>query len=149
MEGVPGVRGSDVTVAAVTVRPALPVCPWNEAEMVVAPGAAEVAIPPVTVATPLADEVHVACEVTTCVDPSEKVAVAVNVSCVPSAMDAEDGATTIDASTTPDLTVRAALPLTPPKEAEMVALPAVTALAVRCRFGGARRQSPIIHVRCS
>jgi len=53
--------------------------------MVVVPGATDVTLPTVTVATEPSDEVHVAVAESSLVDPSLNVAVAVNASVCPTA----------------------------------------------------------------
>jgi hypothetical protein len=72
-----------LSVLAVTVSWAEPVCPENAALMVEVPPATPVAVPrlPVvleTVATVLSEEVQSACSVMSCREPSEKVPIARN-----------------------------------------------------------------------
>lgn len=77
-EEVDDVTATPVTVRLVTVRPSLPDLPLKVAVIVAAPLATPVTRPAVeTVASLVFEEVHVACEVTFCVDESLYVAVAV------------------------------------------------------------------------
>ncbi|HZP04488.1 MAG TPA: hypothetical protein VFB43_06275 [Terracidiphilus sp.] len=76
-----GVTAMDftVTAAAVTLSPAVPFMPFNDAVMVLEPAATPVARPDaLIVATAGLEDVHVADEVTFAVEPSLNDAVAVN-----------------------------------------------------------------------
>ena len=79
-----GCIAMEVTVAAVTTTLAFPVLPPN-CPLIVAPPGASAVVNPVafTVATLLAEELHVAEPVTFCVLPSEREAVALNCAVVP------------------------------------------------------------------
>jgi hypothetical protein len=86
-EGLLGDMVIETKVAAVMVKPKLPVLPPYCALMVVLPAVMALAKPAaLTVATELIDEPHVAEDVTFWVLPSESVAVAVSCSDVPLAM---------------------------------------------------------------
>ena len=82
----------------------------------------------VTVATLVADEVQTERFETSCVVPSEKFPVAVNCCWVPTSIVGPDGDTVIELSDAL-LTVKDALPETPPDVAVIVVFPAATALA--------------------
>lgn len=85
--------------------------------------------PPVTLATPGADDVQVTAAVMTWVLPSLNVPVATAFMDVVGASTAVDGVTEIEVSVT-ELTFSGALPVTPLKVAEMLAVPGPIAVAV-------------------
>jgi hypothetical protein len=93
------------TTAGVTVRVADPEIVPDTAVIVVVPGAAAVASPwlpaaPLTVATPVADELHVTDVVRLWVPPLLYVPVAVNCTVVPAAIDGVAGVTAMETSAT-------------------------------------------------
>jgi len=88
-----------VGALAETVSAALPLTPLIVALIVADPAATAVASPPVlTVATDVLDDAHVADEVTSAVDPSLYVPVAVNCCVAPTPMLAVVGAALIETS---------------------------------------------------
>ena len=127
--GLPGVTTTEMTVALVTVRVALPDTAPTAAEMAVCPGSTEVASPvPSTVAVAGVPDIQLAVAVTSRMLASLKVAIAVNCWVVPSAMAGVPGVTAMDTIVAAP-TVRSVLPLCPSKVAVMVVVPGATALA--------------------
>ena len=123
-----GVIVIEVRVPLVTVNDAVPTCPANSAVMVAAPGAIPVADPLVpaaslTLATDAGDEVHNTEFVRFWVLPSANVPIAPNCARVCCATVALAGVICTDVSGD-DSTTRAAVPLTEPCCAVMVAVPA-------------------------
>jgi hypothetical protein len=115
----------EVNTAAVTVSVAEPLIVPEVAVIVAVPCATLVAKPLLlTVATEVADDVHVAVLVNVCVVPLLYVPVAANCWVKPAATDGEAGVTEIDTNTAA-VTVSVAEPLIVPEVAVMVALPCV------------------------
>ncbi len=132
MLGFTGVTVIDVSTAGVTVSVAiLETTPENAELIIVVPSETAEANPfgpdvLLNVATPAFEEDQVAHVVNACVVVSAKVPVAVNCCVVPLAMLAVVGSTSIDAT---EDDVNVANPDIPPCVAEIVAVPAATALA--------------------
>ncbi|HUA91776.1 MAG TPA: hypothetical protein VL991_04370 [Terracidiphilus sp.] len=128
-----GVTAIAVTVGAagVTVKAAVDVTPLAEAVMVAEPAAAAVARPEaLMVATAVLEELQVTPEVSGPVVPLLYVAVTENCCVAPAVSVALGGVTAIDFTVTgAAVTVRAAVPLTPFNDAEMVLEPAATPVA--------------------
>jgi hypothetical protein len=132
--GVAGVTEIAVTVlaAAVIVSTAVPLTPLRDAVMFVDPAATPVATPvALIVAADLLPDTHVAVDVTFAVELSLYVAVAVNCCVTPTAMLGVAGVTEIPVIVfvAAAVTVRVAVPLTPPCEAVIVDEPVATAVA--------------------
>jgi hypothetical protein len=125
-EGAEGATVTDWRVAALTVSVASPVVPPRDAVMVLVPSRTPVATAPVIVATPALADVHVASAVTSCVDPSLYLPVAVNASANPFATVGVAGATEI-VSSTGAVTSTVAVPLWPSRLAETVVDPRAAA----------------------
>jgi hypothetical protein len=129
IEGFTGVTAIDTNVAGVTVSVVLPETLPEVAWMVVDPVPAALARPAVLiVATPAAEELHVAVPVRFCVLASVYVPVAVNCCVLPFTIDGFAGVTAIDTSVAA-VTVSVVLPETVPEVAWMVVDPVPTALA--------------------
>ena len=119
----------EVNTAAVTVSVAEPLIVPEVAVIVAVPCATLVAKPLLlTVATEVADDVHVAVLVNVCVVPLLYVPVAANCWVKPAATDGEAGVTEIDTNTAA-VTVSVAEPLIVPDFAVMVVLPFATLVA--------------------
>ena len=115
---------------ALTVIVLVPVTPPNCAEITAVPPATAVTSPALsTEATAAAEELQVALFVITCVVPSLRVAVAMQLNKVLGAISAVAGVTEIEETVAVD-TVSGAEPVTPLKVAEMLAVPGLTAVAV-------------------
>lgn len=115
------------------MRSVLPETPPKVAVIVVVPAATDVANPLevlalLMVATPKAEEVHVAWVVRSWAVASEYVPIAVNCCRVPCAIDEFEGVTVIDRSVA-GVTVRTVFPEIIPTDAEMVVVPADTEVA--------------------
>src|SRR5580692_1928170 len=128
MLGSGGATVMELRVASVTVNIADPGNPANCAPMVAVPGATPATKPLVgdallTVATEAGDEVQLTELVRFCVLPSPKVPTALNWVAVCSATDAVAGVTVTELRAD-DSTTSAAVPLTEPSCAVMVAVPA-------------------------
>jgi len=121
-----GLIAMELTLAALTVSRVLPLIPPNVALMVEVPRLVAVASPLTVIDAALLDECQCATPVTSWVLPSEKVAVAVNCWLRPSASVGFAGATVINVGVT-EVTVNSVLPLTDPRVALMVVVPADTA----------------------
>lgn len=117
----------DTSVADVTVRFVEPDMLPNVAVITAVPTATEDALPlvPATVATDVAEELHVAEAVKSCVVLSENVPVAVNCCVVPRAMLELAGVTAIDTSVA-EVTVSVVEPVIPLNAAVMVVVPGDT-----------------------
>jgi hypothetical protein len=116
-----------------TVSCAVPEIPASVAVIVMGPPtptpfAIPVAAP--TVATSVFDDIHVDCVVTSFVELSEKVPVAVNGCIPPTAILAVLGVTAIDFSVSPLITFSCAVPLTVPSVAVIVIEPSLRATPV-------------------
>jgi hypothetical protein len=121
----------EVSVAATTVSPVLPLTVPDVAVIVVVPlSVSAVSNPPgeVIVAVVVFDELQVTVEVRFCVDPSLYVPVAVYCVRVPSGTEAFAGVTAIESSTA-GVTFSMAVPTTPPTVAVIVVVPGVNAVA--------------------
>jgi hypothetical protein len=115
IDGLAGVTAIETRVAAVTVSVVDPVTLPEVAVMVVVPTPVDVANPAFEiVATPAAEELHVAVPVRFCVLPSLYVPVAVNCCVCPLAIDGAAGVMAILCKTTEEATVNVAAPLTVP-----------------------------------
>ena len=130
--GFVSVTAIDTSTAEVTVNVVVPEMPLDAsvARIVVAPTATLVASPPLTVATPMLVELHVAAVVRFCVVLSLNVPVAVNCSVNPIAIDGFVGTTAIDMSTA-DVTVNVVVPKMPldASVARIVVAPTATLVA--------------------
>jgi len=130
MLGLTGVIDTDTSFADVTVRAAEPTILPDAALIVVVPADSEVAFPPATMeAMDVADELHVADAVRSCVELSEKVPVAVNCWVVPVGIVGLDGVTAMDTSVAA-VTVKVAEPEMLPTAAVIVTGAVPTAIAV-------------------
>jgi hypothetical protein len=120
----------EVSVAATTVSPVLPLTVPDFAVIVVVPLSVSAVTTPaaVIVAVVVFDELQVTVEVRFCVDPSLYVPVAVNCVRVPSGTEAFAGVTAID-SNTGAVTVNVVEPLTPVTVAVIVVIPAAEPVA--------------------
>jgi hypothetical protein len=120
----------DVSVAATTVSPVLPLTVPDVAVIVVVPLSVSAVTTPaaVIVAVVVFDELQVTVEVRFCVDPSLYVPVAVNCVRVPSGTEAFAGVTAIESSTGA-VTVNVVVPVTPLTVAVIVVVPCFKAVA--------------------
>jgi len=127
--GFAGVTAMEATTGGSTVSVVLPVMLPEVAEMVGVPAAWLVARPPTAIvaATVLLDA-QVAVEVRFCVEPSVYVPVAVNCSVSPAGTLGFAGVTAIETSAAA-FTVSVVVPLMLPEVAEIVVVPAATAVA--------------------
>ena len=126
----PGVIAIVERFAAFTIRGALPLTDPSVAEMVVVPMFNPVASPLTVIeAILVTDDLQVTTPVTSCMLLSEKVPVAANCCAIPSGMFGFAGVTAIEVRTA-EVTVRVVDPEIAPRVAEMVVLPAATALAI-------------------
>lgn len=125
-----GVTEIDTSVALDTVRVTEALSDPSVAVMVDVPGARPLARPLLapTLATPVLEEVHVACDVRSCVLPSEKVPIAENCSLVPAAIVTLPGWIAKEARSAA-LTVAVTLPLIEPEAAVIVVVPRLRAVA--------------------
>jgi hypothetical protein len=127
IDGFAGVTAIDWSAAAVTV--VLPETVPDVAVIVEMPAETPVAIPLAsTVTIAVADEVHCADAVISCVVPSENVPVAVNCWVSPTAMLESAGVTLMDCKAA-FVTVNVAVPVRAPDAAVIFAVPAVKPLA--------------------
>jgi len=127
--GFAGVTAIDVSAAAVTVSVVLPTTLPEVAEIVVVPTATVVARPPAAmVAVAVLDDAQVTEVVRSCVELSVYVPVAVNCGFSPLATLELAGVTAMETSAGP-VTVRMVLPVMLPEVAEIVVVPAATAVA--------------------
>jgi hypothetical protein len=125
----PGVIAIVERFAAFTVKGALPLTVPRVAEIFVLPMFNPVASPLTVIEAMLVtDDLQVTTPVTSCTLLSEKVPVAVNCCAIPSGMLGFAGVTAIDVMTA-EVTVRVVDPEIEPRVAEMVVLPAATAVA--------------------
>ncbi len=120
----------EVSVAATTVSPVLPLTVPDVAVIVVVPLSVSAVTAPaaVIVAVVVFDELQVAVEVRFCIDPSLYMPVAVNCVRVPSGTEAFAGVTAIESSTAA-VTVSVAVPTTPLTVAVIVVDPCFNAVA--------------------
>jgi hypothetical protein len=124
-----GVTAMETSAAGVTVSAVLPVMLPEVAEIVVVPAATAVARPlAAMVAVAVLDDAQVAVEVRFCVEPSVYVPVAVNCCVSPFAMLGFAGVTAMETSAAA-FTVSVVLPVMLPEVAEIVVVPAATAVA--------------------
>ena len=133
-DDVPGVTAMDTRAAAVTARFAVLLTDPSVAVITVPPWPALVAKPAfgavaLIVATPGTDELQVTELVTSCIELSVKVPIAVNCCFVPNEMEALPGVTAMDTSAA-GVTATAVAPLMGPTVAEMLEEPTF-ALVVR------------------
>jgi hypothetical protein len=146
--GVAGVIAIDcsVAVAARTVSVAVALMPFTEAVTIVKPEPTAVATPvELMVAMEVSAVLHVACELTSPVDPSLYVPVAVNCCVAPTAIAALAGEIAIDFSVAAG-TVSVAVPLKAPVEAVTVLDPAATAVATPPELTVATEALELVHV---
>jgi hypothetical protein len=127
--GLAGVTAMETSVAGCTVSVVFPVTVPEVAEMVVVPVARVVARPPAAmVAVAVLDDAQVTEAVRFCVELSVYVPVAVNCCVRPFATLGLAGVTAMETSAA-DITVSVVLPVMLPEVAEMVVVPAATAVA--------------------
>lgn len=127
-DGVGGETEIDSSITEVTVSLVDPVMPLIEAEMVAVPALTAVARPALEmVATETVSEAQVTWLVMSCVELSVKVAVAVNCSVVPAAMEGLAGVTAMDCRAA-GVTVTLVDPVMLPLAALMVEVPVPTAV---------------------
>ena len=125
----PSVIASDERFAAFTIKGALPLTVPTVAEIFVLPMFNPLASPLTVIEAMLVtDDLQVTTPVTSCTLLSEKVPVAVNCCAIPSGMLAFAGVTAIEVMTA-EVTVKVADPEVAPSVAEMIVLPAASALA--------------------
>jgi hypothetical protein len=125
----PGMMASEARLAALTVTADVPLTEPEAAVIVVVPRFRAVASPLAVIdATPVFEELHVAVPVMSCVDPSEKVPIAVNCCKVPREIERFAGVTAIEVTVAP-VTVSVALEEMPTDVAVMAELPAAIAMA--------------------
>jgi hypothetical protein len=129
IEGFAGVTAIDTSVAGFTVSTVEPVMLPEVAEIVEVPTPTAVAKPvTLIVATPGVAEAHTAL-LSTCVELSLNVPVAVNCRVAPLGIDGFAGVAAIDTSVAGGVTVSSVEPLMLPTVAEIVEVPAPTAVA--------------------
>ena len=127
--GFAGVTAIETTTAGLTVRAVVPLTPSSVAVMLEVPVPIPVARPAaVIVATEVVAEAQVTCPVTSWVDWSEKVPVAVKDSVLPLGTLGSAGVSAIEI-TTAGLTVSTAVPLMPSRLAVMFEVPVSTPVA--------------------
>jgi hypothetical protein len=129
MVGANGVTVIDASVAAVTPRLAEPVIEPEVATTLAVPLACPVAMPEaLTLTTPAGDTLQATAFVKSCVLPSVNVPIADRCSLAPIAMD-ELAGITVSETRAAGVTARLAEPVTAPKVAVMLVVPAATVLA--------------------